>query len=409
MASFIDPHLPLLLAPFSPVKKSKQRRKVVHFSDKPEARMWTAIAENDEPALRQALQDGAKTTTNQNGTPPLWATVEQGKLGLAKLLLEFGANPKVEARGGNLWKAIAKRNNPAEADQLKALLGSARAAKPKDFVLCRSYKLVEWWVAQDLPDRMTKADTGSSSWEWNYDWVIAAVYGPAGLWDYLSKAWGIQAGNPHSLSLQAGSSTARGFWEDIIRRDNVELAQEALRRGWGPPEPSDYKINYSLTVDKGSRTLPLYWKCNLGWAMLDAKAENLWAWWSQIPGTLECMQADSLPDNHREGTTTELLKTAKNLETLADLGLFHPGPDAKGRLLAHHVFSQNEVHASLITWWIKNRPQDLETADAAGKTPLHPTDKGSYSNEAVLRKVRTEQLNQALPEVQKNIPARTRF
>lgn len=411
MASFIAPHLPVLMAPFESLKPPKARAKVPHFSEKPDARMWAAITSGDEEGLRQALKDGAKANFKQNATPPLWAAVEQGKLNIAKILLEYGADPTANARGGNVWRAIAKRNDPQEAEQLKNILGTAATARPREFVMVRSYKLVEWWVAQNHPEMMTQPDAGKSSWEWNYDWVIAAAYGPAGLWDYVSKAWGIVPNDPQSLSKQAGSSTARGFWEDIIRRDNVPFAQECLQRGWGPPEPSDYKKNYSDTVDKNTRTLPTYWKHDLGWAMLDSGAENLWAWWSQIPGTLERMQAQCLPDNDREGTTFALLKNEKKLLKLESLGLFHPGPDQNGTLLAHEVFSQHEVHPTLIKWWAKNRPEDFKAQNKYGHNPLTPVNKpgAGGSNAAVIQKVKVALLEHGLPEADTTAPARARF
>lgn len=409
MASFIDPHLPLLLAPFASKRPPKQRRTVSHVSERPEGRMWLAIESNDPEALTQALKDGAKVNNLQNSTPPLWACVEQGKLELAGILLKFGANPNVSARGGGLWKAISKRNNPQEAEKLKALLGNAELARPSDFIRDRSYRLVEWWIAQNLPHRMTKPDTGKSSYEHNQGWISAAVYVLPNGWDYLSKAWGIKPGDPRSLATKAGSSTARWFWEDIIRRDNVEMAQEALRRGWGPPEPSDYNTNYNITVDKASRELPTHWKYDLGWAILEAGAENLWAWWSQIPGTLERMQAHCTPDADREGTTLAVMGNAKKLEMLIDLGLFHPGPDAKGRLLAHEIFSKPEVPKTILQWWVKNRPEDWDTVDLEGKTPLELTGNGNKSNERVLQQVRQERLNQGLPEVDTQKSRRVRF
>ncbi len=406
MAASLQPHLQLLLTPIESLAPVKNRRKVRHVSESPSIRMWEALDNNDLEALRNALDEGAKTNSNRHGASPFWFAVQQQRFDLAKLLMDRGANTKVSCQGGNVWVTIAKRDNPAEAERLKELLGTSEDAKPSYFVETRSYKLIEWWRKENHSLKALAPSTGKDSWNYNSKLALMGIYGPEGFWDFVCEAWQTKAGDLSSLSNQAGSSTAQGVWEDLIRRDNVALAQEALRRGWGPPEPQDYARNYSNTVDRGSRLLGRHWGVGLGWAILEADAPNLWAWWCQLPGMLETMREESRAENQRHDTVVQILKTLKDLQKLEAVGMLDFGRDKKGDWMLHHVLLKKTLDKPLVRWWMKNRPEDFNQVNDSNQTPIDPKRLGE--NSANLRLIKEQTLEVQLPEANKDVK-RQRF
>jgi len=378
--------------------------------------MWQAIDLHDAEGLEQALQEGASPRDMRHATPPIWACVERGYFDLAHVLKKHGARLNVSAKGmqgGNLWGAIAKRNNPEEARQLKELLGSTSEVNPKDFINYRSYDLLTWWMEEGDHQGMNKPCTGDISWNGNDIWILASLYGPENVWDFVNNSWGIDPTDPSSLSQRAGPSTAQGLWEEIIRRDDVALAQKALQKGWGPPAPQDYGKHYKKETHNGFRKIPSFWRHSMGWAILAKKSENLWAWWTQQPNALTIMQEESRAEAAREETSLLLIQSKADIERLTALGLFDPKADAKGNLLAHGVFMENKVSSTVIRWWAQNRPHDFSVENDRGKTPTEVygelLNNSGRNNRKVVEKIRQELINAGLPPAAPDAPKKQRF
>lgn len=341
------------------------------------AQLWLALHARDEQALKQALAAGADASFSLNGMPPFWFTVQQQLPAMAAILLEHGADPHAQCRGGSIWTALAPRDDVQEAQWLKGLLGSTQGAKPLDFLLCRSFRLFEWWMDNTPGFRLSEPSPSSWTAKNMQGYALAAIRGPDRIWPILSQHWKIDPSDVHSLVKKWGPGLAYATWEEVARRDDVVLAQRALALGWGPPRPSDLKGPELDTA--GLKPTPLY--ASMGWYFLSKGAYNLWQWWMGQEALAREFHQDGC--NSPDTTLFEVVTDRQRLERLQAAGVDFSGRDDNGNTALHALVKGPHLSKALIGWWIEHRPQDFLVANAQGFLPLEQP-KGKHTKPAAV-------------------------
>lgn len=368
-------------SPTTPRAKPKADRRTKEEQVELNQRMWAAVDQGDCLALEEALVDGAAVMKYRNGYPALWMAVQASRYDVAKILIGHGAQVKAAGKAGqNVWTAIASRNNPEEAEQLKALVGTSSFASPNDFLSNRSYRLLLWWLRDDPANKAPKPSQFRSAGPNNQMWVMAALHGPQELLPLINQQWGVNEKDPISLTKIWDVSMARVVWEEIARRDNVALGKRALAHGWGPPPPGSYGLE-----DKRSSDVTPLWGQPLGWYFISKKAWNLLDWWMSIPHLAEQMRTSA--KGHPQDTAWHLVLDFPTFERVMALGVDLDAKDAKGNLLAHYLFDGAQLSQLIIDWWIVHRPMDLECKNQDGHTPI-TLPKGKKTKEAMQAKAR---------------------
>lgn len=358
--------------------------------------LWEALHARNEAGVEEALENGADPNFVLNRLTPFWFAIQHQAQPIAILLLKHGANPRAQSQGKSVWVAIAPRDNLEEANWLKDILGGVDDAGAEDFLNYKAYRLFEWWLglASNLQTAIPLAYPSSSHTAMNYrNHALAALRGPASILPTLTKLWRLNPKDVYSLTNTISVGMAYATWEEIARRDDVEMAQRALAHGWGPPRPEDLK---SKELDAtGKEPTPLY--ANMGWYFLDKSAYNLWKWWMGQEALAREFLAMGQTDPHN--TVLLAAKDTMRLDRMLEAGIDFSVPDANGNLLLHHVVIGAYVTKAIGTWWLQKRPQDFSVPNHAGLMPLDQP-AGKNSKPAVLASLKKVWLDYRL----KNTP-----
>lgn len=335
--------------------------------------VWRALDEGASPdVLARVLAEGGRTDAVRNGLSPLWAAVASQRLELARVLVEAGASVDTTGPGGaSLWAAIAPRDDIEEGQRLLDLLGGKRIGIASDFFRSQAHNLLWWWASEGLkhggqvfpsPPQSPRATSG----EHLGDWVLAALHGPEPLLEAISKAWGIDPGQPGSLADRWGVGLACMAWEEVARRDNVAMAQRLMSFGWGPPRPCDYAVPTGIFQNRSWASWA--WAWSPGWYFLTKRAQRLWHWWTSVPELKEeiVAQARREPDK----TLAQVRQTVPALDLLAGSGVDLGGRDGQGLVLLHHLMASRHMTLAMARWFLQHRPQDYHAQAHDGRRPL---------------------------------------
>ena len=335
-----------------------------------DAALWAALERQHTPGLQQALEDGANPHRRRNGYPPFWVAVQMGRLDLAEILVNAGANPLLRGRSNETaWAALSARDDPAEAERLKEIMGGTDSIAADCFLKTRSDRLLVWWLQDggQTAERFPKFDR-QNQWVGCVlrEWVLAILRDPPGLWDMANEAWGVRPANAHgraapqTLAAVTQPGMAALAWEEIANRDDVDLAKRALAQGWGPP-PAMALTSFNQEL------LSELWEFGLGWVLLSKRAWHVWSWWHSVPALAEDFQATGRA--HPAQTLFGLVKDAPTLDRFHRLGIDLSVRDTAGNTLAHHVFAGKFLRQPLVDWWVTHRPEDLDVRNGVGQTP----------------------------------------
>lgn len=346
---------PAVLRPYRKQAGKRERERA-------EADMWTAIDRNDEQELARALAAGASPGRVRNGIPPVWYCAQAMQHGLVKRLMDAGADPSALAKSTSIWVAIAPRDNPEEAEKLAGLIGGTPRLDTAELARHGAWRLMAWAAGRHGHMQRKWGIRGTNGMgEGQMAWINAAVHGPEDIIQALSREWGV-AGHC-TVELAVGDGVARGAWEQVAIRDDVEKARRLLRHGWLPPTTGNNEkmANYR-------RPVSVLWRHGMGWVFLGKGAWNLWAWWMQSDARRR--EFNRGMELHPDQTLWEIARNKASLERLVALDISLDVRDRQGNTLAHGLFASPVLTKTLAAWWIEHRPGDLSVKNQQGLTPL---------------------------------------
>lgn len=310
--------------------------------------LWKALDLNDLDGVRGALDAGGSLKTRRAGEPLIWRALANGQWDIAQMLVERGADPASETRAGaGAYVAIAGRDDPAEAERLKAWGVPTLGIKPDGFIDAPggAPKLLQWWLEQGHMDRIIWRGSDPKDL---LNWARVGLRGSEALRGYFNQAWQVDAHQPDTFCQAFGDY--RGLtsllWEWLAGKDEPELARRALTSGWA--------------------MLPDQDPC---WAMARGGAWETLDWFLQVPALRDQMM--SLGRQHPKHTWWAVARrNVPSANRMVALGFEVSQQDCEGSTLAHEVLAYPDVTRAMIQWLAQQDGDLLTQPDKRGISPL---------------------------------------
>lgn len=308
--------------------------------------LWTAIDLNQPEVARAALDAGARPTSRRGGEPAIWRAVASGQWEIASVLRERGADVSARTQAGlSIYAAIAERDDPTEAERLKAWGVDPREARPDEFLERQGAPaLLQWWIEQDTRNKVIRR--GSEPTEL-IRWALVGLRGTPELRRHFNEAWGLDESRPELFAevFNAYRGLHERVWDHLASKDDPELARRALASGWGMDANED--------------------PC---WMMARAGAWKTLDWFVQVPA----LKAQMIERGRWEPMSTWWFVCRRGvpaMERMLALEMDLEQRDGKGRNLAHALLMDGGVKRAGVQWLIRKAPHLASSPDHEGHPP----------------------------------------